>query len=258
MHFAHANAYPPACYEQFLAPFLPDYRVIGLHHRPLWPHSQPAELTSWQVIADDMARFFDEQELTGVIGVGHSLGAVATLLLAQQRPSLFSQLILIEPVFLPPNVLQMATDHPDKAAEMPFVVAAGRRRNRWDSRQEAFDRFRDKSVFQYWSDAALWDYVNNGIHETDMGNFALTYRREWEAKVYSMPPTMVWDVLPQISQPTLGIRGEHSDTIFPEAWQLWQAKQHSATFVEMEDCGHMIPMERPLALAQTIRNYLNR
>ncbi|MCZ7673380.1 MAG: hypothetical protein M5U34_42830 [Chloroflexi bacterium] len=49
------------------------------------------------------------------------------------------------------------------------------RRHRWRSRQEAFDRFRSKSVFAQWSDESLWDYVNNGTEEDASGEVVLSY-----------------------------------------------------------------------------------
>ncbi|NHZ72135.1 MAG: alpha/beta fold hydrolase, partial [Aquificales bacterium] len=190
-----------------------------------------------------------------VIGVGHSLGSVATMYAAVQRPELFRALVLIEPVFLPPQILQMAAANPEAVAEQPFVQRALNRRNRWESRQAAFDRFRNKSVFARWSDDALWDYVNNGTHEEN-GEFVLTYPREWEGRVYAMPPLSVWERIPQVTQPTLAIRATETDTLFPDPWQLWQELQPAATFVELEDLGHMLPMERPLLIAQTIQNWL--
>jgi pimeloyl-ACP methyl ester carboxylesterase len=256
LHFAHANAYPPGCYSQFIAGLTPHYRVLAIEQRPLWPHSRPEELDSWELVADDLIRFFEQEGLENVIGVGHSLGAVATMYAAVKRPSLFRQLILIEPVFLPPELLKMAAANPDGAYKLPLVHVAQNRRNRWASRQEAFDRFRSKSVFSRFSDEVLWDYVNHAIHEDAAGEFTLTYPREWEARIYAHPPLRVWEHLPQVQPPTLAIRAAESGTIMPAAWQLWQELQPAATFVEIPDTGHMLTMERPSHIAQTIINHL--
>ncbi|MFO7678443.1 MAG: alpha/beta hydrolase, partial [Chloroflexota bacterium] len=207
------------------------------------------------VITDDLIRFFEQEKLRGVVGVGHSLGAVATMTAAVQRPELFRALVLVEPVFLPPQILQLAAAYPEEAAKRPFVLRALNRRDRWQSRQAAFDRFREKVVFDRWSDEALWDYVNFGTHEED-GEVVLSYPREWEGRIYARPPQAVWEHLPQVTQPTLALRAAESDTIFPEAWQLWQAVQPDAAFVELPDVGHMLPMERPLLVAETILHWL--
>lgn len=257
LHFAHANAYPPGCYRQFIEGLTPHFRVLAIEQRPLWPHSRPAELTNWELLADDLIRFFEQEGLENVIGVGHSLGGVATMYAAVKRPSLFRQLILIEPVFLPPDLLKMAATNPDGAYKLPLVRVAQNRRNHWASRQETFNRFRDKSVFRRFSDTALWDYVNHATRTDGSGEFVLSFPREWEARIYAHPPLHVWEHLPQVKQPTLALRAAESDTIMPAAWQLWQDLQPAATFIEIPDTGHMLTMERPSLVAQTILNYLS-
>ena len=257
-HFAHPNAYPPAGFRQFLQPLTENFHVYAVEHRPLWPGSQPEEMTDWTVIADDLVRFFDQRGWQQVIGVGHSLGAVATLYAAVSRPDLFSQLILIEPVFLPPDVLQMTAENPEASAFNPMVAGALKRRNRWESREAAFIRFRRKSVFNRFSDDAVWDYVNSATRETEGGEVSLVFPREWEARFYAMPPQGVWEALPQVTQPTLAIRAAESDTLWPPAWQLWQEKQPNATFVEVPDCGHMLTLERPSHVAAIVQNYLQQ
>lgn len=256
IHFAHANAYPPRSYQQMLIQLSRDYYIEAMHLRPLWPNSQPEEMVSWDVVADDLIRFFEQQGLTQVIGIGHSLGAVGTMYAALKRPDLLRALVLIEPVFLPPNLLQMAAANPVAAENMPFVQVARRRRYQWPDRQAAFEHFRSKKVFARWSDEILWDYVRAGLCDSADGGVTLVYSREWEARFYGRPPLTVWEDIPHITQPTLAIRGSESDTLFPDAWQLWQELQPEATFVEMSGVGHMLPMERPLPLAQQIHEFI--
>lgn len=255
LHFAHPNGYTPGTFRQFIEPLLPHYRVLGVKHRPLWPGSDPQELTDWHLIAEDMIRFFEQQGLENVVGVGHSLGAVTTMYAAVKRPNLFRTLILIDPVFLPPHILE-ATIQLGGTVDTPLVLSAIKRRNRWENRQAAFERFRSREVFARWSDEALWDYVNDGLHEDETGEVILTFSREWEARFYSLPPTDVWQVIPQITHPTLAIRGGESDTLFQESWQLWQQLQPQATFVEIPEAGHMVLAERPFLTAQTVLDYL--
>ncbi len=257
IHFAHANGYPPACYRAFLEPLTTHYRVVGMEQRPLRPDSNPADMTDWRVAADDLIAFLEQQNMEGVIGIGHSLGAVATMFAALKRPSLFTHLILIEPVFLPIQFLQLAIDNPELARLTPLVQGAMRRRNRWPTRQAAFDHFRPKTVFGRWSDEVMWDYVNNALVAANDGEgFTLRFSREWEAQFYATPPLTVWQDIPRLQHPTLGIRAAETDTIFPDAWEMWQELQPKATFRQIEKAGHLLPMERPLLLADTILEYL--
>lgn len=267
LHFSHPNAYTPGSFRQFLGHLAGHYHVLAAHHRPLWPVSPGSDAAgppeaaidfTWDAIADDLLRFLDQQGLEQVIGVGHSLGAVATMIAARRQPQRFRALALIEPVFLPPLVLELARANPQAAAERPFVLAARRRRDRWPSRADAFARFREKGVFAGWSDAALWAYVNHGLHDDPAtGEVALSFPREWEAWIYSRPPTNVWDELPGLSVPTLAIRGTQSDTLYPDAWALWQTLQPAATFVEMDGVGHMLTAEAPEAVAGVVLGWLH-
>jgi pimeloyl-ACP methyl ester carboxylesterase len=260
LHFAHANAYPPGVYRMLLAALAGEFRVQATHHRPLWPGSRPEEIDDWWQIADDLIRFFDQRNMTGVIGVGHSLGAVATMMASLKRPDLFRALVLIEPVFLPQKVLQLlaAGATQTEPYETPLVKIARDRRNEWPSREDAFIHFRAKDVFSRWSDQALMNYVRYGLVGDGKGGVRLAYDPEWEARIYLTPPTGIWDLIPEIAHPTLALRGRETDTLSAESWALWQALQPQAEFDEFEDAGHLLPMERPHAVAQRTTEFVEK
>lgn len=256
LHFAHSNGYPPGCFRQILQPLTTDFKVTAIRLRPLWPGSDPQELESWDIIAADLQAFFAQQHYQQVIGVGHSLGAVTTMMVAGQYPDLFRALVLIEPVFLSPDILKMIAAQPEMAENMPLLPVTRQRRTHWPDRQSAFAHFRAKKVFRRWSDQVLWDYINDGLQRADNGDFRLAYSREWEAQFYAHPPLNVWQEIPAVTQPTLAIRGADSDTLFPQSWMLWQELQPQATFVEISDAGHMVPMEQPQMVYSSIRDFL--
>lgn len=258
LHFAHANAYPPGSYRLFLNALAKQFRVLAVKHRPLWPNAQPQEMVSWHRIADDLIAFFDQQNLRGVIGVGHSLGGVATMVAAAKRPELFSHLVLIDPVFLAPHLLAMVDERvaqQQEPFEFPMVASAQRRRDWWSSRAAAFEHLRPKPVFAGFSDEAMWDFINYGLNDDANGGVRLAFPKEWEARIYSMPPTFVWEYVSQISQPTLAIRAANSDTLFPPAWEHWQKLQPNATFIEMPETTHLLTMEKPEQVANLIARW---
>jgi pimeloyl-ACP methyl ester carboxylesterase len=259
LHFAHANAYPPGAYRSLLLALTRHHRVLASHHRPLWPGSRPQEVADWGVIAGDLIHFLDQQGLRDVIGVGHSLGAVTTMMASLQRPDLFQSLVLIEPVFLPPAVLDLlaAGAALDQPYEAPLVKIARNRRRHWPTRQAAFDHFRPKKVFGRLSDDALWDYVRSGTAVDGQGGARLAYAPDWEAQIYATLPTGVWQMIPEISQPTLAMRGQASDTLSQESWALWRQLQPQLTFVEFAAAGHLLPMEMPGEVAAEIQRFLD-
>jgi len=255
LHFAHPNAYPPESFKQFGGALTARFHVVSQWNRALWPGSSPAEMNDWELIGDDLIRFFEQQGYRDVVGVGHSLGGVATLYAAVQRPELFRKLIFIDPVFLPPEVLAYAAANPEARGFKPMVERALKRRNQWADRQAAFDRFRRKGVFKRFSDAALWDYVNAATVDDPAGGVALRFPREWEARYYALPPLWVWAYVPRLTQPTLAIRAAETDTLFPAAWEEWQGLQPAAEFVEVPDVSHMLILEQPHTVADIILRF---
>lgn len=230
--------------------------MIGMNARPMWPGSDPAELTGWDVFADDLIDFLDSQKVKGIIGMGISLGGITTMYAALKRPDLFSKLVLIEPVFLPWSIILSSKIAPRSVMEKRSPAGgAKRRRDVHPSRQEAFDRWRQKRAFKRYPDETLWDYVNYGLIDQPDGTVKLRFPKAWEAEIFSQPPA-VWPKIGRITHPTLGIRGKKSDVIFEKQWGMWQRKQPNATFVEMLDVGHMIPLENYTDLASHILRWL--
>jgi len=227
LHFGHANGYPPGCYRQLLERFTARYHVIAMHGRPLWSQEPVTALEDLHFVGRDLVQFCDQQGIRNVIGVGHSLGALGTLYAAVERPDLCHTVALIEPIFLPPAILNVLHLKPDIALKKrdgfmaskkwPSIERTLKRRQRWPSRQAAFDQLRSKSVFAGMSDAALSDYVNYALEEREAGEVALAYPREWEAAAYSAPPLDVWEDVPQLTQPTLAVHAAESGTLLPPA-----------------------------------------
>ena len=258
LHFAHANSYPPRVYDQFLSSLADSYHVVAIEQRPLWPGAAPEALESWSELGEDLLHLCEQEGWRDLIGVGHSLGGVATLYAALRRPALFRALVFIEPVFLPPEVLaEVGADEDGSRVHLSDLVeSALERRDRWPNRRAAFDRYRKKEVFRRWSDESLRDYIRYGTKAVAGDQIGLRYRKEWEARIYSLVPTDIWQMIPRLTQPTLAIRAADSDTLLPSAWQLWQRLQPEAHFVTLPDVSHLAPMEKPDLVAQRVLDFL--
>lgn len=258
LHFAHANGFPPESYLQLIANLTDQFHVVGMKFRPLWPNSDPKSFSHWESAADDLIRFLDEQELSNIIGIGHSFGGIATLIASIKRPDLFKQLVLIEPVVLPDWVYLMTKFLPRFLLERsnPVVKKTLVRTEKWNSRDQAFKQFRSKKVFSKIDDSALWDYVNAATHENPDGSVSLTFSKEWEAQIY-MTFSSQWKNLDAVTIPYLAIRGETSDTITKKVWAKWKSRNRIGKLLEVEKTGHLVPLENPSLLAKIIKEYLS-
>lgn len=256
IHLAHANGFPPTTYNQLVNELTPHHHVIGFKARPLWPNSQHAAFKTWRQGADDLIAFLDQQKLKNIIGVGHSFGAICSIMAANKRPDLFKQLILIEPVVLPKwyYALSVLPEFIVKRYN-PLVKKTLERTDTWQDRQRVFENFRSKKVFSEIGDEALWDYVNAATSEAANGSVFLNYSKEWEAQIF-LSVVDPWKELKQLKVPYLAVRGQSSDTIIPSVWEKWKAINKTGKMIEMADSGHLVPLEKPVELAREILAYL--
>lgn len=256
LHFSHANGYPPGAYRALLEAFQPSHEIVSSLHRPLWkPRLDPASLRSWQTFADDLICLLEAYNRPAV-SIGHSMGAASVLIAAHQRPELFKSLVLVEPVLVPRRFLFLLHFFTRFSPQtVPMIKKTLVRVNRWTSRQEAYEHYRPKYVFKEISDEVLWDYVEHGIEQTEGGDFRLIYSPQWEARCYATVYNL-WRVIDQIQVPILAIRGANSDTLRMPSWEKWRAGSNSHHFVEIDNAGHLLPFERPEALADVIRDWL--
>ena len=259
--FAHANGYPPACYAPLFKQ-LADYKIIAIQQRPLWDGSKPEELDDWRPLSDDLLRFMDEQKLDRITAIGHSLGGIAILRAALQRPERFARVILLEPVLFPPTFIRFyQIAHALKFAERvhPLVKPAQRRRRTFKSRELILRGYRSKPVFRYFNDETLAAYVNGITCPVGDGSYQLCYSAEWEVQIYISGvwrDMELWRALPQLTPPLLIVRGADTDTFYEKTGQLVQKKLPDATVITIPESTHLAPLERPSEVANEIKTFL--
>lgn len=258
LSFAHANGYPPAAYQPLLTLLGAQHRVRALAQRPLWPGADPQQLKDWNLLAHDLLQFLDECGTPQVVGIGHSLGAIATLLAALQRPAAFSAVVLLDPVLEPPaNLLQwVGAKLFGLARTRALEASAQRRRTSFGSTQEMFANYRTKPAFARLSDAGLQAYVAAMASPGAAGTVQLAYPPAWEAKIYITLPGNLWRKLPLLQVPLLVVGGAESDTFTSAAAQAVAQRLPHTTIRIVPDAGHLVPLERPAAVAALISDFV--
>lgn len=236
-----------------LDPLSKDYHVIAMHQRPLWDQNGHKQLKNWNILVDDLIHFFDQHQMQQVIGLGHSLGAVVSVLAARKRPDLFKQLILIEPVtfgkwiewiklFIPLNL---------RSKIFPIAKTALNRRDNWPQKQVLFDSYRNKKIFSRISDDVLNEWIDSATVSNEKGGIMLRYTKEWEAQIYCTVQYFL-DDLARLDIPVSMIKGQHTNAISESALNRWKKQRPRDGFVEFEETTHLVPMEDPRKCAQTV------
>lgn len=261
IHLAVANGFPPQTYHPLFDPLTARYRVISLPPRALWPNPGPPpdDAGSWQELADDILKGLRDYHLTDVIAVGHSFGAVASLLAVLREPQRFRALILLDPTILPVPVTDAikAARAQGRTPRIPLVDGALNRRHQFASVDEAYEYWRGKPLFKDWSDEAVRLYARSLTRPTAQG-LELTWPREWEAYYYLSIDADTWDVLPRLNGllPTLVIQGGSTDTYVEAAARQVQKVLSQATHIQLPGYGHLFPHAAPEAARTIIENWL--
>ena len=260
VHFLHANGYPPECYKTILELLQTQYHVFGMLLRPLWTDSNPDAIKDWHPFSDDLLQFLAEKNTGPVIGVGHSIGAVATLRAALQEPGRFRALILLDPVLFAPSrmLLWSIVRNLGLGNRLhPKIPGALKRRCRFDDLDRVFRGYRSREVFRYMSDENLRTYIEGITRRTDNG-YELVYSPQWESRIYltGMHDFDIWRGLPKLDVPTLFIRGAETDTFLESAARLVKRKQPRARVETLPKSTHLLPLERPQEVFAMMQSFL--
>jgi pimeloyl-ACP methyl ester carboxylesterase len=259
---SYANGFMPETYTMALSPLFEQYRVVAIHHRPLWQPAPPPEtLVSWHVFGDDLLTSLSELTEQPVIGIGHSVGAVTTLYAAIDQPQRFSGVILIDPTMLPPTALRtiQLMRALGRETRIPLVRGALKRGRHWKNAETAYHYFRGKERFDAWSDEQVRIYSDSVTLSDGQGGRVLRFAPEWEAQIYRKLPVDVWGELPKFAKtgiPTLVLRAGKSNVFFPQSAKLFKKTHPSAAWVEFPTAGHLVPQEQPEVVGDAIRAWV--
>lgn len=262
IHFAHANGYPPACYEPLFSLLVKNFRVISMLQRPLWENSNPNEIKDWHPFSTDLLNFLDQQSFCKVIAIGHSLGGIVSLRAAIFEPERFQALILIDPVlFSPLSIIARKIIWPMDLVYRfhPSIKASRYRRRKFNDIESIFSGFRRKQIFRYMDDDNLMAYIKGIVSQDQDGGYKLIFSPEWEMRIYA---TAIWNDLDlwrnisKIKIPVLVIRGEESDTFLPPAANYFNKRLPSSKLVTIKKATHLVPLEKLDSLNQIIIDFL--
>lgn len=256
--FLHATGFHARIWDQVVTR-LPARHTICLNLRG-HGGSTGGPLKKWTGYADEVAQVIRQLDLTRIVGIGHSLGGHVLVPTALALPERFARLLLIDPVILPPPMMEMRK----KAFPEGFVHPSTKRRNHFASTQDMIDRFSDRAPYAGFDAQVLNDYCTHGLRPEGDG-YVLRCAPEMEGGVYvrSMSNPEIYDMVRQITQPVLVLRAKG-----PEDWSkidfsaspTWDklAEQFANGREEhLPGLTHFIPMQDPDLTADRIEAFVS-
>lgn len=247
IHFAHANGFPGACYAQFTG-------ALGAHCalvvEPMLAHDPRYLVTDgWPHLAAQLADSIRRQHNSPVIGLGHSLGGYLNVLAAARWPELFQGVILLDAPLtsrFQGSAMQFVKRMGLIDRLMPSGSARSRRRD-FDSAEQAIEHFRQRPLFQHFTDACLRDYVRHGLRPHGKG-LTLTFDADIETQIYRTFPHRLSEAAGRLRCPAIMIAGTQSSVIGQTG--LRATRRHMP--VMKIEGGHLFPFEHPRAAATAV------
>ncbi|MEZ4589268.1 MAG: alpha/beta hydrolase [Gemmatimonadales bacterium] len=261
LHWSPANGFPLETYRPILDRLASRYRSVAIPPRALWPDAgdPPAELGSWADNGTDIVAGLAEHGIQEAILVGHSFGAVASLVAAVRHRRAVRALVMLDPTIFPPAIMDRIRLAKAAGWNPPHPLAGRTRERRraFATHEEAFEFWRGKPLFADWSDDALGRYVESILRPAD-GGFELRWTPEWEAYDYECFYPDAWTEAAALDPEleTLLVYGEDSDTFGAESAAHFRRVAPSATLVAVPRAGHLFPQARPAETATIVSRWL--
>lgn len=249
LHFAHGNGFPSLCYRQFLQALETRFDcafIDKVGHDPDYPVDD-----NWSSLVDELIASVRASFSEPVVGLGHSLGGVLTLLAALREPSLFHTVIMIDSPLLN-RFRSRAVLLAKHLGLIDKLTPAGRtrwRKHRWESREELLAYLRSRPLFQTFTEACLQDYVEYGVIWVD-GACELAFDRDIEYRIFRTIPHHLPSLEQRLPIPTSLVYGDNSTVVDKRSVRYMKDKYGVESY--KLPGTHMLPMEIPQRLAEEV------
>jgi pimeloyl-ACP methyl ester carboxylesterase len=251
--FSHATGLHGRVWEPMASSLVDRFHCVALDYRGHGLSELPAGVgLHWSGMADDVVAVVSHMSPhVQVHGIGHSMGGAALVLAAARRPDAFRSLWLYEPVIIPPGMWS------SPGGANPMSDAALRRRERFDSLEQAFTNFASKEPLNRLDPVVLRSYVDGGFSSQPDGSVVLRCRPSTEAEVFRQAPASgAWDVLPKLEMPIAVVAGQPEE-FGPVAFApTVTATLRRGHFVERAHLGHFGPLEDPSGMAAEVADWV--
>jgi len=248
----HATGFLPWLWHPVARALSPTYRVIAPYicdHRQAEPEEGGFD---WLVLARDMALFCERLGIGSAFAAGHSMGATVMTIAHAQFGLPMEGLVLIEPIFLPPEWYRIRLSVEDH----PLASRSIKRTNGWPDEAAALRYLQSRELFRKWDAEVLQLYLRHGMMPSEDGGLRLVCPPRKEASLFMgslhFDP---WPLLPLVRCPTLLLEGETSNNKSYIDLAKAAAAIPRVSHRVVADAGHLIPMEKPREVAEALLEF---
>ena len=203
-------------------------------------HSPHSDDFSYELMAEDLKTFFDENFLRGVYLVGHSMGGKAAMFLTQQQASLIDKLVIVDigPKYYEPHHSQIINGL--QSVDLDIVKTRG-----------AVDEILSQKV----PELGVRQFLLKNLYWKEKGQLAWRMNLE----VIAQKIEEVGKKLPdgEINVETLFIKGGKSNYIKENDEDLILSQFTKAQIENIENAGHWVHAEAPQEMQKTLVDFFS-
>ena len=174
---AHATGFHAHVWLPVVERLRARFRCVAFDERGHGDSSSAPPSHDWHAYADDLRAVVRAAGLDRPFGVGHSCGGALLLLAEEAAPGTFRSLYCFEPVVWP-----IESPHPPGTNHL--AEGARRRREVFESREAAYERFASKPPLSGLAPDALRAYVDFGFDDLADGTVRLKCRAADESRTF--------------------------------------------------------------------------
>lgn len=257
----HANGFCAALWEPVAERLRRHYRVVAMDARGHGDSSNPEgeSAYAWHQFGHDartVGRALAAEHPDGrvALALGHSFGGTALMMAAAEDSALFDQLVMVDPV-LHPRPTDVINDPERRERVGELAERARKRRQIFESRDEARATWSDKALFQNWTPRAFDLYLAEGLVDRPDGRVELKCPTSVESAIFGAGPDFdAWQVAPNVKTRTLLLWAERGD--FPRSAYEGVAAIMADAVVRDVPAGHLVPMERPELVSEAVLDFV--
>lgn len=224
--------------------------------------TQPTKkMPNWQKMADTVVHALyqqaDVKNQGPLIGVGHSMGGVLTLLAANKYPDLFSRIILLDPVLFQTEMIiaQQLMRLTGTWKHRSMVKAVSNRTHQWPDLNAMQENIADKAFYRNWHPQVISDYCQYSSEQFSNG-VQLSCSPAWEASIFGSYPKGLWQAVRKVQCPVDILMAKSTYFFIPSAVKRAAKKNKRIQWQTFGD-KHCFPMEQPTETANIIATLLN-
>ena len=251
IQFSHANGFPASAYSYFFD------KIKGAEIRFVDKigHGDYQLDDDLYNLADELIADIESNWNEPVVGIGHSVGGVLTIMAACKRPELFKQVIVFDPVIF--------------SKKRRFVIGLFRflglidylgpikrtlkRQRKFANSEVAKTYFESKRLFKKFHPKSLENYIKYGLTPLKNNEVELAFSPSIEADIFRS----IISKLPKNIRKLQGVLiYADKSAIFLDSDVCWW-KKSLPNFETIEFSGeHLAPLEQPEEFAELINSFL--